>query len=369
MSSKLRVGLLFGGRSAEHDVSVVSARSVLSALDPTKYEVIPIGITRDGHWLLDADLQRGLSDQLHLASAVQTAALTLGPSSTLTDENEKQRVENNQSPGSFDVVFPVLHGPNGEDGSIQGFLQLADVPYVGCDVLSSALGMDKIVQKRLFQQAGLPIVDYVSCRRREWRDSPEESIADIEAALPYPLFAKPAALGSSIGISKAHNRAELAVALDTAARYGPRIIVEAAVANVREIEFSVLGNDDPRVSVPGEIVAAHEFYDYKAKYEADSALHVPAQLSQDLTSELQELAIRAFQTLECCGMARVDFLLDSTSDEIYVNEINTIPGFTPISMYPKLWEASGLAYPALLDELIRLAQERFQEASEQDTAR
>ena len=369
MGEKLRVGLLFGGRSAEHDVSVVSARSVLAALDPAKYAVVPIGIARDGRWLPDADPQRGLEEQLPAAAPTAPAQLAGGPRGALARRGESEDNGALSPLGALDVVLPILHGPNGEDGSIQGLLQLAGLPYVGCDVLSSALGMDKLVQKRLFRYAGLPIVDYLEVRRRAWRAQPDTTVAEVEAGLAYPLFVKPANLGSSIGISKVHARGELAPALDAAARYGPRIIVEAAVPHAREIELSVLGNDEPIVSVPGEIVPAHEFYDYAAKYEADSALHVPAAIADDLTRQLQALALRAFQALECCGMARVDFLLDGESGAVYVNEINTIPGFTPISMYPKLWEASGLPYPALLDELIRLARERHSEASEQATAR
>lgn len=369
MAKKLRVGLLFGGRSAEHDVSVVSARSVLAALDPAKYEVMPIGITRDGQWLLGADPQAALVD--HAQSGVSPGPLPLAQafSGDLAATGARELARTESPFGELDVVFPVLHGPNGEDGSIQGLLQLADVPYVGCDVLGSALGMDKIVQKRLFAHAGLPIVDFLAVHRRQWREKASCVAAAIEAKIAYPLFVKPAALGSSVGITKVHDRGELGAALDTAGRYGPRLIVEAAVPRAREIEFSVLGNEEPRVSVPGEIVAAHEFYDYAAKYEADSALHVPAPLPAEITEALQELALRAFRALECCGMARVDFLLDGKTGAAYVNEINTIPGFTPISMYPKLWEASGLPYPALLDELIRLALERYRDFSEQETGR
>ena len=341
----------------------------MAALDDAKYEVIPIGISREGIWLLNADPQRALADQTQAAANPASTDVTFGPATALAGIDPPKRARDGSSTGSLDVIFPVLHGPNGEDGSIQGLLQLADVPYVGCDVLSSALGMDKIIQKRLFSHAGLPIADFVPLRRTQWRAQPEECIDAIEDELNYPVFVKPAALGSSVGISKARHRDELGPALALAARYGPKIIIENAVPNAREIEFSVLGNDDPIVSVPGEIVAAHEFYDYAAKYEADSALHVPAQLAEELTCTLQSMAIRAFQALECCGMARVDFLLDSETAEAYVSEINTIPGFTSISMYPKLWEASGLTYPALLDELISLAQERHRDFSEQDTGR
>ena len=369
MSNKLRVGLLFGGRSAEHDVSVISARSVLAALDPCKYEVVPIGITREGTWLLNVDPQRALADQMDLSTDGNSSQLAFSPDAALAHRSSPQDSNNQSIARALDVVLPILHGPNGEDGSIQGFLQLANVPYVGCDVLSSALGMDKIVQKKLFSHAGLPIVDFLALARRQWRSQPKDSLEEIEASLSYPLFVKPAALGSSVGISKVHNRDEIGPALDTAARYDRRIIVEAAVPHAREIELSVLGNHAPIVPVPGEIVAAHEFYDYAAKYEADSALHVPAPIAEELTAELQDLSLRAFQALECCGMARVDFLINGETGAVYVNEINTIPGFTPISMYPKLWEASGLAYPDLLDELIRLAQERYQEVNDQETAR
>ncbi len=350
-------------------MSVVSARCVLAALDSAKYEVVPIGISRDGRWLPDDDLRRSLVDQAQVSPGADSSQPALSPAAALA-RGATARATHDSSPfAALDVVLPILHGPNGEDGSIQGLLQLANVPYVGCDVLSSALGIDKLVQKRLFRYAELPVVDHVEVRRRAWREQPDACIAEIEANLVYPLFVKPVTLGSSIGITKVHARADLAPALDTAARYDRRMIVEAAVPHAREIELSVLGNDEPRVSVPGEIVAAHEFYDYAAKYEADSALHVPARVSDALTRELQALALRAFKALECCGMARVDFLLDGESGAVYVNEINTIPGFTPISMYPKLWEASGLPYPALLDELIRLARERHSEASEQATAR
>ena len=341
----------------------------MAALDSSKYEVVPIGITRAGNWLLHADPQRALADQMDMAANPASTSIALGPATALANGAPPARTRDGSSTGSLDIIFPVLHGPNGEDGSIQGLLQLAGVPYVGCDVLSSALGMDKIIQKRLFRHAGIPVADFVGLRRNQWRTQPEASIDEVENSLTYPLFVKPAALGSSVGITKVRTRDELGPALALAARYGPKIIVESAVPHAREIEFSVLGNDDPIVSVPGEIVAAHDFYDYAAKYEADSALHIPAPLTSEQTEELQALAIRAFQALECCGMARVDFLLNGETGAVYVSEVNTIPGFTPISMYPKLWEASGLAYPALLDRLITLAQERFREVSDQDTAR
>jgi len=261
----------------------------------------------------------------------------------------------------IDVVFPVLHGPNGEDGTVQGMCELANVPYVGCDVLSSALGMDKIMQKRLFRAAGLPVVDFLEVRRRDWENDAARVMATIEATFTHPLFVKPACLGSSVGVSKVHNRAELGPALDLAARYGRKLLVEIAVPNAREIEISVLGNDDPIASLPGEIVPANEFYDYAAKYELDSALRIPAPLEPAQVAEFQQLALAAFRALDCCGMARVDFLMDGQTGAAYINEINTIPGFTPISMYPKLWEASGISYRELVDRLVQLALERHRE--------
>lgn len=339
---KTRIAVIFGGRSGEHDVSIQSAASVIGALDLGKYEVIPVVITKDGKWLPPAE-SAGLLPQPLRAAASTDRAVVLS-----------------REPGStrgIDVVFPVLHGTFGEDGTVQGFLELAGVAYVGSGVLGSAAGMDKDVMKRLFRERGLPIVDYVSFRRDErvsWIERVEERFA-------YPVFVKPANLGSSVGISKARGREELGPALDTAAEYDRKLLVEPAIVG-REIECSVLGNDHPEASVPGEIIPGAEFYDYEAKYVDDSSeLRIPAELSQEQTKEVRRLAIAAFQAVECSGLARVDFFLEEPSGQLLLNEVNTMPGFTSISMYPKLWEASGLSYPALIDRLIQLALERHAE--------
>jgi D-alanine-D-alanine ligase len=318
---RIRVGVIFGGRSGEHEVSLRSAESILNAIDRQKYDVVPIPISHEGHW--------------------EPFTLSADPS-----------IE----PG-VDVVFPIVHGTYGEDGTIQGLFELANIPYVGAGVLGSAVGMDKDVMKRLLRDAGLPIVDYWNVRKQELDSFLKANIS----SLPYPVFVKPANLGSSVGITKVHAAEELPAALQTAAEYDRKIVVEQGV-DAREIELSVLGNDDPVASVPGEIIPAREFYDYKAKYvDDDSRLLIPAPLSEIQKNEAQRLAIAAFKALECSGMARVDLFLEKPSGKFYVNEINTLPGFTSISMYPKLWEASGIAYPKLIDRLITLALERHAE--------
>ena len=331
MTRKIRVAVVFGGRSAEHEVSVVSARSVLDALDPEAYEAVPIGIDRDGGW--------------HL--------LPGGPPSL--EAGELVTASGGREP--IDVVFPVLHGPQGEDGTIQGLLELAGIPYVGAGVLASAVGMDKAIQKVLFTAAGLPVTDHVVVGEKGWREDPEAVHAAVED-LGYPVFAKPAALGSSVGISKVKSAADLDAAVDEALRHGPKALVERAVEGAREIECAVLGNDDPVASVPGEIVPAAEFYDYRSKYlDEGTRLEVPARLSAELVERIQRMSIAAFRAIDGAGMARVDFFVREP-DDVLVNEINTIPGFTRVSMYPRLWEASGLAYPELVDRLIQLALER-----------
>jgi D-alanine-D-alanine ligase len=318
---KTRVGVLCGGRSGEHEVSLRSAESILDAIDRNKYEVIPITISHEGRWEPFA-----ISAEPHEGAAV-------------------------------DVVFPVVHGTYGEDGTIQGLFELANVPYVGAGVLGSAAGMDKDVMKRLLRDAGLPIVDYWTVRRSELAAFLREQANN----LPYPVFVKPANLGSSVGISKAHNAEELPSALHVAAEYDRKIVVERGV-DAREIEMSVLGNDDAIASIPGEIVPSREFYDYNAKYvDADSRLLIPAPLTEAQVKEVQRMGLATFKALECSGMARVDLFLEKSTGKFYVNEINTLPGFTSISMYPKLWEASGIAYPELIDRLISLALERHAE--------
>ncbi len=359
MKSKIRVGLIFGGRSGEHEVSLASARSVMAVLDPGKYEVVQIGITHEGHWLTQGN-------PLAQLTAARAALLAEGTPDTPVPPEPSASAGRELVPGAtgaafppLDVIFPVLHGPFGEDGTVQGLLELAGVAYVGCGVLASSVGMDKIVSKQLFQAHGIPVVPYCTVKRRDWETRPDAIIADIEAQLPYPVFVKPANLGSSIGISKAADREGLRRSLAEAAHYDRKLLIETAVANPREIECSVLGNDDPLASVPGEIVPSKEFYDYEAKYlDGRSDLLIPAPLTAETAAQVRALAVRAFLALDAAGMARVDFLLERDTGRLYLNEVNTIPGFTSISMYPKLWEASGLPYAELVDRLIELALER-----------
>jgi D-alanine-D-alanine ligase len=357
MTRKLRIGVIFGGRSGEHQVSLASARSVMAAIDHDKYEVAPLGITPAGHWLVSGDPMRALSAPSNGHSTDDAApSRELVPGAT------------GHAFPPLDLIFPVLHGPYGEDGTIQGLLELAGIPYVGSGVLASALGMDKLAAKDAFTAHGLPQVPYRAVKRGDWTHQPAAVLAELEAALPYPMFVKPANLGSSIGISKAHDRAELAAALDEAARYDRRLLVEQAVPQAREIECSVLGNDDPLASVPGEVVPSHEFYDYAAKYiDGDSALLIPAPIPAETAARVRELAIKAFLAIDAAGLARVDFLLNGATGEIWLNEINTMPGFTSISMYPKLWEASGIPYRELVDRLIDLALERHTDRARSQT--
>lgn len=363
VKKRIRVGVLFGGRSGEHEISLISAASVLKALDPQKYEVIPIGITREGHWRVgQSPKELARAPERLLASVLRDGDLV----TATADPNGPSLVPMNSSVSHtgerrLDVVFPVLHGTFGEDGTVQGLLELAQIPCVGAGVLASAAGMDKDVMKRLFRDSGLPVVEWVLVLRGEWEEHPDRWRRQIGRGIGYPLFVKPANLGSSVGISKVHAPRELGRALDLAARYDRKIIVERAV-DAREIECSVLGNDRPIASLPGEVIPVNEFYDYEAKYlKEGSKLLIPAKLPRRQVRQVRELAVRAFQSIDCAGMARVDLLLDRRSGKFFVNEINTIPGFTPISMYPKLWEASGISYPELIDRLIDLALERHAE--------
>ena len=354
-TKRLRVGVLFGGRSGEHEVSLVSAASVIRALDPEKYDVVPIGISKDGRWLGGGSAQKLLPEVLRSGDRVvlppDPSAAALMP---FTSGSGQPSVH-------VDVIFPVLHGTYGEDGTVQGLLELAGLPYVGAGVLASSVGMDKDVQKRLFDYAKIPIVSFVAVSRHEWEHARQKVIAAIEEKLPYPLFVKPATLGSSVGMTRVKSAEELPAAMDFAAEYALKIIVERAVT-AREIEVSVLGNDEIKASVPGEIVPHREFYDYTAKYLEDGTqLLIPAKLTDAQVSKFQEYAVRAFRAIEGTGMARCDFFLERKTGKIYVNELNTIPGFTSISMYPKLWEASGLPYPKLIDRLIELALELHRE--------
>jgi D-alanine-D-alanine ligase len=349
----LRVGVLFGGRSGEHEVSLVSAASVIRGLDPDKYEAVPIGITKDGHWLIGEGAAKMLPEVLKTGRRVMLTA----------DPTEAALMPLDRGAGAqrLDVMFPVLHGTYGEDGTIQGMLDLAGLPYVGAGVLGSAIGMDKDVAKRLCQTAGIPVVPWVTVHRWEWEKDPVAVKSQIEEEFPYPVFVKPATLGSSVGMTKVHNADELGAAMDLACEFGMKILVEKAVS-AREIEVSLLGNHEPKASVPGEIVPHREFYDYTAKYLEDGTqLLIPAQLKPAQVQKIQSLAVQAFRALELSGMARVDFFLEKKGNKLYLNEVNTIPGFTSISMYPKLWEASGISFRQLIDKLIDLAFELHSE--------
>jgi D-alanine-D-alanine ligase len=356
MPNKIRVGVIFGGRSAEHEVSIVSAASVINALDRSKYEVLPIGITPEGRWLSTAKALELLRDRANLDHL---------PEHILVPDPRKQGLielkdsSAQLSPQQIDVAFPVLHGTFGEDGTIQGLFELADIPYVGSGVLGSAVGMDKVVQKQLLRAAKIPVTPEVWFMIAEYRDHSRKILALIERRLPYPCFVKPANLGSSVGISKAHNRPELSEAIELAAEYDLKILVEKGIEQAREIECSVLGNEQPIASVPGEIIPSNEFYDYDAKYvDGKSTPVIPAHLPKPVLRKIQFYATESFRVLNCSGMARVDFLVRKKTNAIYLNELNTIPGFTSISMYPKLWQASGVSYPDLLDRLVQLAIER-----------
>jgi D-alanine-D-alanine ligase len=384
MAKKLRVGILFGGRSGEHEVSLLSAASVLKAIDPKKFDVVPIGITKDGRWLAAGDAHNLLegdpsagSRRLRAGDPEATPGAKLlqeGIPTLLAPEPVEAGVTMTAggaqaTPANLDVVFPVLHGTFGEDGTIQGLFELAGIAYVGSGVLGSAAGMDKDVMKRLFADARLPIVKHVTLLRAEWETTPRKAIARVERALKYPLFVKPANLGSSVGITKVHDRKELGPALTEAAKFDRKLVVEQGVggakAKARELEVAVLGNDQPQASVVGEIIPGKEFYDYEAKYLSEGSVPViPAKLSRAESKRVREMAVAAFQACDLAGLARVDFLMEPDGRRrIYLNEVNTMPGFTQISMYPKLWEASGLPYTELITRLIELALERHKEKS------
>jgi D-alanine-D-alanine ligase len=387
MANKLRVGILFGGRSGEHEVSLLSAASVLKAIDRNKFDVVPIGITKDGHWLAAGEASNLLEGgEGAVARRLRAGDPQATPGAKLLSEGiptllAPEPAENGAALAAgtrpaahnLDVVFPVLHGTFGEDGTIQGLFELAGIAYVGSGVLGSSAGMDKDVMKRLFQQAGLPIVKHVTLLRAEWEKHPRKAIQQVEAALKYPMFVKPANLGSSVGISKAHDRSELGPALDMAAKYDRKLVIEqglggaarrgAIAAKARELEVGVLGNDNPRASVVGEIIPGKEFYDYEAKYLSEGSVPViPAKLTKAETRQIREMAVAAFRACDLSGLARVDFLMEPEGKRrIYLNEVNTLPGFTQISMYPKLWEATGIAYKDLITHLIELALERHAE--------
>ena len=385
---KLRVGILFGGRSGEHEVSLLSAASVLHAIDKEKYEVVPIGITKEGRWLTAEHAENLLTGKAgksarntHLRagdpeSTPAAAVLAQGESVVVPPEpvHRDAGLVPFQSDAALtrrasdrainvDVIFPVLHGTFGEDGTIQGLLELADIPYVGAGVLGSAAGMDKDIMKSLFMAAEIPIVRHVTILRSAWEKQPKKVEKLVGSKLKYPVFVKPANLGSSVGISKAHDRKDLGPAIEEAAKFDRKIVIEQGVGGkkqkAREIECSVLGNDEPDASIPGEIVPVKEFYDYNAKYlDEGSELMIPAKITKAEMKKVQDLAVRAFKAVDCSGLARVDFLMDPKTRKIYLNEINTMPRFTAISMYPKLWAASGLSYPDLIDRLIQLGMAR-----------
>jgi len=408
MKKKLRIGILFGGRSGEHEVSLLSGASILKAIDRKKYDVVPIGIGKQGQWLTGPE-----ADQLLAANPLATPALSAAPSAAEEDiefalaaavlrsgeplnipppahpqrrstdalqlaANAEFAQPGNPLAAALDVVFPVLHGTFGEDGTIQGLFELAGIAYVGSGVLGSAAAMDKDAMKRLFAAAGLPQTPHVTLLRTAWRTDPRRATRLIEKALAYPLFVKPANLGSSVGISKVHARAELAAAIDLAAGFDRKIVVEQGVGGAgvkpRELEVAVLGNDQPEASIVGEIVPNKEFYDYDSKYadspEAPSIPIIPAKLTQSESKQVRQMALAAFRACDCSGLARVDFLMEPARDakgrkirkpHIFVSEINTLPGFTSISMYPKLWQATGIPYSKLIDRLIALALERHRE--------
>jgi D-alanine-D-alanine ligase len=373
---KVRVGIIYGGRSGEHEVSLASAAAVFQNLDPERYLPVAILIEKDGRWALPArppaitvaaDVIQGAKKELSEPTREAHLVAHPGGDTLLTvDRRESGAVVAGLG---LDVVFPVLHGPYGEDGTVQGLLELANVPYVGAGVLASAVGMDKAAMKMIFVANGLPICDYHAFRARDWRQDERGMMNTIATKLGFPVFVKPANLGSSVGISKAHHAAELRQAVELAAQFDRKIVVEAAVPNAREIECSVLGNDDPEASVPGEVIPSREFYDYEAKYlDQGSKLLIPAPLSPQQTADVQRLAIAAFTAIDGAGMARVDFLLGRDTGILYLNEVNTIPGFTTIGMYSKMWTATGVAFPALLDRLIALALERHAEKQQRRTS-
>ena len=354
---RLRLGVIFGGRSGEHEVSLASARSVLDALDTRKYQITQIGISKEGEWLVGDNVW----DVLMAGDVEALTPATLLPipgRSALYTIQPHEAGEIFQILTELDVVFPVLHGSFGEDGTLQGLLVMADLAYVGAGVLGSSVGMDKGVFKDVMRANDIPVVESEIVLRREIENDIEAVVNRAEKLAPYPLFVKPVNMGSSVGVHKCKNPASLKEGLRDAARFDRRILIERGV-NAREIELSVLGNDDPKASIPGEIRPVAEFYSYEAKYhDDDSELLIPAPISPEQTAYLQEIAVRAYKAIDCAGMARADFMLDKDTGKLYINEVNTIPGFTPISMYPKLWDASGLAYPELIDELVKLALER-----------
>ncbi|HEU4787589.1 MAG TPA: D-alanine--D-alanine ligase family protein [Gemmatimonadaceae bacterium] len=378
---RLRVGVLYGGRSGEHEVSLASAAAVFANLDRARYEPIAIRIEKDGRWLL-ADkpptaasaaevIEQSRAETSRVRGGREVFLLSRPGEETMMAVDPKASDDGSHATVTglhLDVIFPVLHGPYGEDGTIQGLLELANVPYVGAGVLASSVAMDKSLAKVLFRAHKLPTPDDETVLRREWNEERDAVAERIAKRLGFPVFVKPANLGSSVGISKVKDAAALGGAMDLAAEYDRKIIVEAAVADAKEIEVAVLGNDAPEASVPGEIISSREFYDYEAKYiDEGSRTVIPAEITAEQQRTVRMLAVAAYRALDCAGMARVDFLISGTTRQVFINEVNTIPGFTTISMYSKLWEATGLPYPALIDRLIALALERHAEKQQLKT--
>ena len=377
MAKKLRVGVIFGGRSGEHEVSIRSARAIVEAIDRRKYEVVPIGITKEGKWLAPAQSAKLLPAAVQPLLPSKTHTVT-GDVALLGDPSHKGLIslhnnEQSLTGEKLDVVFPALHGTYGEDGTLQGLLEMADVPYVGCGVLASSCGMDKVTMKSLFVQAGLPICKYIWFLRSQWRSDQAKVIRKVTSDIGLPCFVKPANLGSSVGVSRATDKKSLTEAIDLAAEYDRKIIVEEELV-AREIECAVLGNDEPKASLPGEYVVYDEaarFLDYTEKYTntGNVSFVVPAPLSKSMTTKIQKMAIRAFQSIDGAGLARVDFFLPRNGGDLVINELNTMPGLTEVSGYPKMWEASGLSFQRLLATLIELAFERHKDKSLTKTSR
>lgn len=367
MNNKKRIAIIFGGQSTEHEVSRFSAQSIIENLDKDKYDIVMIGITKEGRWLkYDGPIQKIGSDEWEKLAINKNLQGTKDNKALLSSDNSTRTILAASGAEDEDkdihVVFPVLHGLNGEDGTIQGLFELADIPYVGCGVLGSAVGMDKAIAKIIFDNEGIPQGKYVAFNKSQFMLDSEKIVEEIEEKLGYPCFVKPCNSGSSVGVSKARNKEKLLEAIHLASNYDRRIIVEEFIDG-REIECSVLGNDDPIASTVGEVIPGNEFYDYYDKYgsESKSKIVIPADLPIETVEKIREYAVRAFKALDCAGLARVDFFVHKRTGEIFINEVNTMPGFTKISMYPKLWEASGLPYSKLLEKLIDLAIERYNE--------
>ncbi|KXZ38896.1 D-alanine-D-alanine ligase [Alkalithermobacter thermoalcaliphilus JW-YL-7 = DSM 7308] len=361
---KKNVALIFGGKSGEHEVSLSSACSIYNNIDKQKYNIYTIGITKQGDWMYYEGDSENIKNGNWVNLSNKNAKINLIPT-----KDKKIGIEVEDKFYEIDVFFPVIHGPYGEDGTIQGLFEISNIPYVGCSVLSSSIGMDKIMCKKIFKEGNLPQVEFAYTTEFEFKKDKEKVISDIEKSIKYPMFVKPANLGSSVGISKVKTKDELEKAISEALKYDRRVIIEQGI-NAREIEVSVLGNDEVYASVAGEIIPAKEFYDYEAKYISESSkLLIPASIDENLMEKVRDMAIKAFKMIDGCGLARVDFFIDKDTNEIYINEINTMPGFTKISMYPKLWEASGIKYKDLIDKLIDLAIERFNQKNSKEVCK